>query len=239
MILSDFLSRQKHDNSNPHEIILISFNMHCVLHDRYYNTGNLGRYMVQTRSQSKLSGIKLPEAHGVSKGLDPHTQSQKHIIKPMISKTRRISQIKPRLGQERAGLRCKIKTQISEPIVQTIERPLKIPDIPKTQDKVMTISNFAIPPMQSKGNSGTKMIDRKTIQDVAREIPIYPDPVYRPPPKPVKTSLPKIPGSLSDIDPELNMDFENNSPFQEGVISETYQRPDKSYFQEPQELESD
>ena len=34
------------------------------------------------------------------------------------------------------------------------------------------------------------------------------------------------------------MDFEVNSPFQEGVISETYQRPDKSYFKEPQELKS-
>ena len=33
-------------------------------------------------------------------------------------------------------------------------------------------------------------------------------------------------------------DFEENSPFQEGVISETYQRLDKSYFQKPQELES-
>ena len=28
MILSNFLSRQKHDNSDPHEIILISFNMY-------------------------------------------------------------------------------------------------------------------------------------------------------------------------------------------------------------------
>ena len=28
MILSDFLSRQNNDNSNPHEIISISFNMH-------------------------------------------------------------------------------------------------------------------------------------------------------------------------------------------------------------------
>ena len=34
------------------------------------------------------------------------------------------------------------------------------------------------------------------------------------------------------------MDFEENSPFQEGVLSETYQRPDKSFFKEPQELES-
>ena len=32
MILSDFLSRQKHHDSNPHEIIPISFNMHNILH---------------------------------------------------------------------------------------------------------------------------------------------------------------------------------------------------------------
>ena len=34
------------------------------------------------------------------------------------------------------------------------------------------------------------------------------------------------------------MDFEDNSPFQEGIISEMYQIPDNSYFQKPQELES-
>ena len=33
------------------------------------------------------------------------------------------------------------------------------------------------------------------------------------------------------------MDFEEISPYLEGVISETYQRPDKSYFQEPPELQ--
>ena len=41
-----------------------------------------------------------------------------------------------------------------------------------------------------------------------------------------------------DIDSELNTNFEENSPFQEGVILESYQRLDKSYFQEPQKLES-
>ena len=40
MILSDFLSRQKHDNSSSHEIISICFNMLNVLHDRYYNLGS-------------------------------------------------------------------------------------------------------------------------------------------------------------------------------------------------------
>ena len=29
------------------------------------------------------------------------------------------------------------------------------------------------------------------------------------------------------------MDFEENSPYQEGVISEIYQRPDKSQLVEP------
>ena len=35
MVLSDFLSRQKNDNSNPHEIIPISFNMYKILNDNY------------------------------------------------------------------------------------------------------------------------------------------------------------------------------------------------------------
>ena len=94
-------------------------------------------------------------------------------------------------------------------------------------------------PHKSSGNdSSPRMVKRKIIQDVSREIPIYPDPTYRPPPKPVKLPLPKVPRCLSDFDPEINMDFEENLSFQEGVISETYQRQDKSYFQEPQELDS-
>ena len=45
MVLNDFLSRQNNDNSNPYEIIPISFNMHQVLHKNYYYTEN---YLVQT-----------------------------------------------------------------------------------------------------------------------------------------------------------------------------------------------
>ena len=87
----------------------------------------------------------------------------------------------------------------------------------------MTIPNFSTPPFQSKGGSGIRMIDRKMIQDAVREIPINPDPVYEPPPKPVKTSAPEIPGSLSAINPELKTDFEDNSPLKEGVIAESGQ----------------
>ena len=45
MVLNDFLSRQNNDDSNPHEIIPISFNMYQVLHEKYYNTEN---YFIQT-----------------------------------------------------------------------------------------------------------------------------------------------------------------------------------------------
>ena len=65
--------------------------------------------MVQTRSQVKSSGIKLSEVHRVGKSLDPHTQLEKQIIKPIVSKVKEVSQIKPRLGEGRAGFRCKNK----------------------------------------------------------------------------------------------------------------------------------
>ena len=47
MILSNFSSRQNHNDSNLHEIIPITFNMHNVLHEKYYNIGETGKYLVQ------------------------------------------------------------------------------------------------------------------------------------------------------------------------------------------------
>ena len=38
------------------------------------------------------------------------------------------------------------------------------------------------------------------------------------------------------MSPRIDLEFDENSPYQEGIISETYQRPDKSYFQEPREV---
>ena len=83
MIICDFLSRQKHNNSNPQEIIPISLHMHNILHEKYYNIGKPNRYLVQTWSQTKSSKIKLPEVHGVSKNLDPNIQLEKQITRPI------------------------------------------------------------------------------------------------------------------------------------------------------------
>ena len=62
MVLSDFLSRQNNDDSNPHDIIPICFNMHKILQENYYN---IDSYLVQTRSQTKTNGIKLQEVHSI------------------------------------------------------------------------------------------------------------------------------------------------------------------------------
>ena len=70
MILCDFISRQNHANSNPHEIIPISFNMHNLLHEKYYNIEKTEKYLVQAWSQTKSSGIKLLEGHGLSKNFE-------------------------------------------------------------------------------------------------------------------------------------------------------------------------
>ena len=52
MILSDFLSRQIEDDSNPHEIIPISFNIGEILQEKYHNIVS-DTYKVQTRAQAK------------------------------------------------------------------------------------------------------------------------------------------------------------------------------------------
>ena len=90
MVLSDFLSRQKTDDSNPHELIPISFTLrshtdnHFYLIDNEINQSRNDRYLVQTRSQVKSSGIKLPEIHGANKGLDPHVQLGKQRSFPSL-----------------------------------------------------------------------------------------------------------------------------------------------------------
>ena len=65
-------------------------------------------------------------------------------------------------------------------------------------------------------------------------IPFYPDPILRLPPRP--PDLKDTRKDLVDLDTDRNIDFEENSPYQEGIISVTYERLDKSYFKEPPQL---
>ena len=145
--------------------------------------------MVQTRLQTKASGVQLPEVHGSQKRLDPHKIPEKQPQPIMGLDVER----KPRIGQGRAGVRRKALplldprqgTSASKPIINSDEIGPKMP---------------------------------KSIIEIPRSemLPSYLVPQIRPPPKP--------PDNLSkekEVE-SSKIEIEENSPFQESIISEVY-----------------
>ena len=114
---------------------------------------------------------------------------------------------KPRLGQGRARVRRKALPPLD-------------PRQGTSASKPIVISNGIRPKMP------------KPIIEIPRceMLPLYLVPQNRPPPKPLDKLSKKQEVECSKIE------IEENLPFQEGIISEVYERPDKSYFQEPIEL---
>ena len=184
------------------------------------------KYLIQTRSQAKSSGIKLPEVYGVGKNLDPNLKPEKqHAISKQASMER------PHIGQGRAGSRRKRPHPIHQPINQPSNLSQKYPGRTEietgktnhvhTKDLMHSINNV----------SGKITNNNPLIPDVS----LHPGPVYRPPSKPFKqvVSYPqssRSSTSIEDINPNINFDFDENSPFQKGVMSKTFQRPEKLFF---------
>ena len=155
MVLSDFLSRQKTDDSNPHELIPISFMLTNQIDDHFYqiNSGTdqpkTDRYFVQTRSQVKSSGIKILEIHGANKGLDPHVQPGKQRPLPSLPIQRVVKRLpihpipKPRIGQGRARQRRKVQTH--QPISLPHQSPIQ-PITKHVQKTVMPLLETTVQP---------------------------------------------------------------------------------------------
>ena len=183
MVLSDSLSRQKTSYSNPHEIIPISFSLRKVLHENYYTLDNLAettemdKYMVQTRSQTKSSGLKVPEAHGIDKGLILHVkpEHQRSVVTPSTCQTQPIDKglptsivqpvSKPRIGQGRAGIRRKTKVALPTP------KPIQTPAPPKPVPAPRVVQSLPKPVVQSQ--------ERTLLQ---HDIPAAPQPIVHPTP---------------------------------------------------------
>ena len=105
MILSDFLSQQKNDDSDPSEIIPISFNAYDVLEENRnidIHERNDEKYLIQTCSQAKTSSTKLPEVHRVRKELNPNLGPERQHAMPKQGITEKLQ-----IGQGIAGLRRK------------------------------------------------------------------------------------------------------------------------------------
>ena len=72
MILADYLSRNSSKDIDPSELIPISFCCMNVYRGLLDSGIGLEVYNIGTRSSSKASGEKPPEAHGADKPLDPN-----------------------------------------------------------------------------------------------------------------------------------------------------------------------
>ena len=168
MVLGDFLSRQNNDDSNPHEMIPISFNMHKVLQGNYYKIDN---YLVQTRSQVRSSGIKLPEVHEVRKNLDPNMKPGRQHANPIKG-----SVVKLHIGQGRAGLKRKRSDPINQPINQPSELSQKI--LGKTEIETgKTNQAHSKDPMHIINNADVGMTHTKPL---IPDVPFHPGPTYNP-----------------------------------------------------------
>ena len=179
MILSDFFSRQDLGDEDTREIIPISFIMRLVLQDKYYNIDeDREKYMIQMRSQTKASGVQLPEVHGSRKGLDLHKKPEDQ-LQPIVSLE---IDRQPRLGQGRAGV-----TRKALPPLDPRQRT--------STSKPIIISNGIRPKMP------------KTIMEIPRSemLPPYLVLQTRPPPKPPDNLSKKQEVESSKIEIEENL----------------------------------
>ena len=177
MVLSDFLSRQTNDDSNLHEIIPLSFNMHKLLQENYYKIDN---YLVQTRSQARSSGSKLPEVHDMRKNLDPNTKPEKQHANPIKG-----SVVKPCIGQGRAGFKRKRSDPINQTINQPSELSQKIPDKTKIETEKTNLEHSKDATHTINNVDAGMTYTRPLIPDV----PFHPGPICRPPPKPIRSNM--------------------------------------------------
>ena len=203
MVHSDFLSRQKTDDSNRHEIIPILFSLQNILHESYYRLGDLtktidsgtDKYMVQTRSQAKSSGIKMPDVHRAKKDLIPHVKPERSVVVPSACPIPPICHLrpvhhtsntdqrlpittvppvpKPKIGQGRAGIRR--KPMVNLPIPKTIQKPA----LPKPASTPRTAQPLTEPVTQSQDSTLPQHF-----------VPIVPQPLF--PPSPASITHPTM-----------------------------------------------
>ena len=124
------------------------------------------KYMVQTRSQGKSNGVKVPEVHGANKGLILQVKLEKSVMVPiahLIPPTHLLRPIhhtpstdqrlptkaapplpKSRVGQGRAGIRRKPK--VTPPIPKPIQIPT--PSNVKASPKNSTTIAEPVPQLQ-------------------------------------------------------------------------------------------
>ena len=101
-----------------------------MYYPKYYNSGMTEKYLVQNWSQTKSSGTKLLEVHGIKEILDINLLPEKQKIAPQVEKS---IETKPRVEQGRMGIKWK-KTCITKNINTLTDKLQELPKIPATQN---------------------------------------------------------------------------------------------------------
>ena len=157
--------------------------------------------------RKKERGIKVPEVHGPKKGIDPN-------LRP-------------------------------EWLVKKAQKPVENSRIEKRETNSPEQRNQIV----DQVNLGQRDEIRKSQMQQSREnipeqiyvpqkpiIPIHPNQISNPIPKLPERVIQNDKQTDLELDLEINKDFEENSPYQEGIMSEIYQRPHKSKLVDPPEL---
>ena len=176
---------------------------------------NEEKFLIQTYSQAKTSGTKLPEVHSIRKELNPNLRPEKQHAMPKIGMTER-----PPIGQGRAGLRKHEPNSIDQPsdVTRRISERSKIAT-GKTNNPQHTNA------LHDRGINNDKSF--------SPDVLLHLDPLCTPLLK--QQNVDKL--FPTNQDTGINLDIEENSPSQEGIISETIQRLNKTFFQTLKRLE--
>ena len=150
-----------------------------ILQENYYK---IDSYLVQTRSQTQSSGIKLPEAHGMRKNLDLNIKPGRQHANPIKG-----SVVKPHIGQGRAGLKRKTSDSINHTINQPSELSQKIPGKTKIETGE-TNQAHSKDPMHIINNADAGTTHTKPL---IPDVPFHPGLTYRTPPTPIRSNVPR------------------------------------------------
>ena len=162
----------------------------------------------------------------MGKNLDPNLKPEKQHAIPKQG-----SMEKPGIGQERAGSKRKRSEPINQSIIQPSSLSQKIPG--RTEIETGKTNHVHTKDMtHSINNANGKMTNNNPL---IPDVPFHPCPVYRPPPKPIKqdVSYPyssQSSTSIEDINLNINFDYEENSPFQEGIMSKHFRDQTSHFF---------
>ena len=147
--------------------------------------------------------IQLPEVHEIEKCLNPNLRPEKQHTIPKQGKSERTQ-----IGQGRTGSKRKKLDPINQAIKQLSEMSREIPG----RTRIVTGKTNSI---HSTNDMNDRLINNTSFMP---GVPCHLDPLLRSPKQqPIKQNIQEI-----NPNPNVNLDFEENPPFQESVMSEMF-----------------